>query len=30
MENADYTYDMPAGHMQITADLMHKYGLARW
>ncbi|KMO16745.1 ABC transporter substrate-binding protein [Methylobacterium indicum] len=29
MENADYTYDMPAGHMQITADLMHKYGLGK-
>ena len=29
MENADYTYDMPRGHMQITADLMHKYGLGK-
>jgi NitT/TauT family transport system substrate-binding protein len=29
MENADYTYDMPHGHMQITADLMHKYGLGK-
>ncbi|MEH3146308.1 MAG: ABC transporter substrate-binding protein [Methylobacterium frigidaeris] len=29
MDNADFTYDMPPGHMQITADLMHKFGLGK-
>lgn len=29
MANASYTYDMPAGHMQITTDTMIKYGLGK-
>ncbi|ACA18848.1 ABC nitrate/sulfonate/bicarbonate transporter, periplasmic ligand binding protein [Methylobacterium sp. 4-46] len=29
MTNAAFTYDIPAGHMQVTADLMHKYGLGK-
>ncbi|ACL59993.1 ABC transporter substrate-binding protein [Methylobacterium nodulans] len=29
MANAAFTYDMPANHMQVTADLMHKYGLGK-
>ncbi|GJE42274.1 hypothetical protein AEGHOMDF_1446 [Methylobacterium soli] len=29
MANAKYTYDVPAGHMQITTDYMMKYGLGK-
>lgn len=29
MANANYTYDMPAGHMQVTTDTMVKYGLGK-
>ena len=29
MANANYTYDMPAGHMQVTTDYMVKYGLGK-
>ncbi len=29
MDNAKYTYDVPAGHMQVTADYMTKYGLGK-
>jgi hypothetical protein len=29
MENADYTYDMPAGHMQVTADRGRRRGDSR-
>ena len=29
MANARYTYDVPAGHMQITTDTMMKYGLGK-
>ncbi|WP_295905366.1 ABC transporter substrate-binding protein [uncultured Bdellovibrio sp.] len=29
MGNAEYTYDLTVEHMQITTDLMHKYGVGR-
>lgn len=29
MDNADYTYDLTVGHIQISTDLMQKYGVGR-
>ncbi|KYG61781.1 myristoyl transferase [Bdellovibrio bacteriovorus] len=29
MDNADYTYDLTVEHMQITTDMMAKYGVGR-